>query len=221
MKLYIDSSDAQKIAELNGILEIAGVTTNPSILASAGREPKDVIRDIISILTPVQKLFVQSVQTDFQGIMAEARQIAALRPDNAYVKIPVTPDGFRAMRQCRKEGIKVLATAVFSAEQGLLAALNGAECIAPYVNRMCNYTDGIAEVIDLSAMLKSTSPDTEIIAASFKNVNQIHALAKAGIDSATVPCDLIFRMISHVGTDEAVEGFTTIWRKSFGRDTLF
>ena len=221
MNLYIDSSDTKKIAELNGMLEIAGVTTNPSILASSGKKAEDAIRGITALLKPEQKLFVQAVKTDYQGIMEEARRISSLRPDNSYVKIPVTSDGFKAMRQCHREGIKVLATAIFSAEQGMLAAMNGAECLAPYVNRMCNYTDGIAEVTDLLTMLRAASMNTEVIAASFKNLNQIHALMKAGIDAVTVPCDLIFKMMDHEGTDKAVEGFSDAWLKTFGRDSLF
>lgn len=221
MKLYIDSCDIRNIGILCGMLEISGVTTNPSIIASSGRKPEEVIRELCSILSPAQALFVQAVQTDFEGIMAEARQIAALRPANAFVKIPVTRDGLRAMRECRKEGIGVLATAIFSADQGMLAAMNGAGFLAPYVNRMCNYTDGIAEVCDLMAMLRKSSMDTEVLAASFKNVNQIHALMKAGIDAVTVPCDLIFKMIAHSGTDDAVDGFSKVWEKAYGRSTLF
>ena len=221
MKLYIDSCDIARIAELNGMLHIDGVTTNPSIISGSGREPEDVIADLLGILDDSQRFFVQTVRTDFDGIMAEARQIAGLRPSNAFVKIPVTKDGLRAIRECKREGIGVLATAIFSAEQGMLAALNGADCLAPYVNRMFNYTDGVAEVCDLLAMLRSSSMNTEVVAASFKNLNQIHALMKAGIDAVTVPCDLIFKMIEHPGTADAMTGFSKAWMDAYGRDCLF
>lgn len=221
MKLYIDSCDIRRIALLNETLHIDGVTTNPSIISSSKRDPEAVLADLISLLDDNQKLFVQTIRTDYVGIMEEARRIAALRPANAYVKIPVTMDGLKAIRQCKREGIGVLATAIFSADQGMLAALNGADCLAPYVNRMCNYTDGIAEVCDLMDMLRKSSMQTEVVAASFKSVNQIHALMKAGIDAVTVPCDLVFKMIGHPGTADAVDGFSNAWMDNYGRASLF
>lgn len=220
MKLYIDSCDILGIKQLNSMLEISGVTTNPSILAGASREPAETIEELSSVLDAGQKLFVQVIRTDFEGIMEEARIISSFHGGNTAVKIPATSEGYKAMRKCREEGIEVLATAIFSAEQGLLSAMNGAQYLAPYVNRMCNYTDGIAEVQCLMDMLDSSSLNSEIIAASFKNVNQLHALMASGIDAVTVPCELIFKMMGHVGTDEAVKGFSSVWHEAFGRDTL-
>ena len=98
MELIIDSADIQKIKKLNELCTVSGVTTNPSILTKSGREAMDVIHDLLAILSDDQKLFIQVVKTDYEGIMEEAERIAALRPKNMYVKIPVTHDGLKAIK---------------------------------------------------------------------------------------------------------------------------
>lgn len=221
MELILDSCDVTAIRDLCGMLNVAGVTTNPSIIASSGRPVEAVVADLVDLLRPDQKLFIQTLGSDCGSMVKEARRIAALRSGNTYVKIPVTHEGMKAIKACSQEGIGVLATAVFTPEQGLLAAMNGADYIAPYVNRMCNWCDGVAAVGELLAMLRSASLESKVVAASFKNVDQVHKLLLLGIDAVTVPCDIAYRMMAHPGTDEAVEGFDSQWKKAYGRDTLF
>ena len=221
MEFMLDTASTDAVKELSSLLSIAGVTTNPSILASSGRKPENVIQDIIDLLSPEQKLFVQVVQTGFEGIMEEARTIFRLRPENIYVKIPVTRNGLRAIRQCRKEGIKTLATAVYSAAEGFLAAQNGADYLAPYTNRMCSYGDGVQEVIRLMHMLRSNRLDSRVIAASFKNAHQISTLIEAGIDAVTVSPEVVNAMIDHSATQIAVDEFSDTWKKTYGRQHLF
>lgn len=221
MEFMLDTADTAAIKELNSLLNIAGVTTNPSILAGSGRKPEEVIRETIDLLDPEQKLFVQAVQTDFEGIMEEARTISRLRPENIYVKIPVTRDGLKAIRQCRKEGIRTLATAIYSAAEGFLAAQNGADYLAPYTNRICNYGDGVQEVIRLMHMLRNNHLDSRVIAASFKNAQQVNALIEAGIDAVTVSPEVQNSMIDHPATQIAVDEFSDVWNKTYGRSCLF
>lgn len=221
MELIIDSADIGKIKALNELCTVTGVTTNPTILTQSGKEALDVIDELISLLSPDQKLFIQVVKTDYEGIMEEARKISKLRPKNMYVKIPVTHDGLKAIKTCKEEGIHTLATAIYTAEQGFIAACNGADYLAPYVNRMCNYGDGVETTKDLIEMLRVHQIPTKVVAASFKNTYQVHELIKAGIQAVTVPCDVLFNMIDHPATTIAVGEFTMNWQKAYNRKEFF
>ena len=134
MELILDSSDVEKIKELNDLLSITGVTTNPTIITKSGKKVETLIKELCDILSEDQLLFVQVVRTDYEGIMEEAKKISSLREKNILVKIPVTHDGLKAIKECKKIGIRTLATAIYTADQAFLAAMNGAEYLAPYVN---------------------------------------------------------------------------------------
>lgn len=221
MELIIDTADVQAIKEINELLTVTGVTTNPTIITKSNKEPEVVIKEIADVLDEDQLFFIQAVATDFDGIMKEAKEISQIRPKNMYVKIPVTRDGLKAIKECKKLGIHTLATAIYSADEAFLAAMNGAEYLAPYVNRMCNYGDGVQEVKDLIEMLKVNNLPSKIVAASFKNAYQAHELIKAGIQAETLPPDVIMNMVDHPGTKIAVGEFTMNWQKAYHRTTLF
>lgn len=220
MELIIDSSNIEQIKELNDLLTITGVTTNPTILTKSGREAMDVVKDLCEVLSEDQLLFIQTVQTSFDGIMEEAKKISSIRNKNMYVKIPVTHEGLRAIKECKKLGIHTLATAIYTADQAFLAAMNGAEYLAPYTNRMCNYGDGVQDVKDLIEMLRVNHMPAKVIAASFKNTYQVHELIKAGIQAVTVPCDVLYQMIDHPGTKIAVGEFSVNWQRAYNRNTF-
>lgn len=220
MELIIDSSNIEQIKELNDLLTITGVTTNPTILTKSGREAMDVVKDLCEVLSKDQLLFIQTVQTSFEGIMEEAKKISSIRNKNMYVKIPVTHEGLRAIKECKKLGIHTLATAIYTADQAFLAAMNGAEYLAPYTNRMCNYGDGVQDVKDLIEMLRVNHMPAKVIAASFKNTYQVHELIKAGIQAVTVPCDVLYQMIDHPGTKIAVGEFSVNWQRAYNRNTF-
>lgn len=220
MELIIDSSNIEQIKELNDLLTITGVTTNPTILTKSGREAMDVVKDLCEVLSEDQLLFIQTVQTSFEGIMEEAKMISSIRNKNMYVKIPVTHEGLRAIKECKKLGIHTLATAIYTADQAFLAAMNGAEYLAPYTNRMCNYGGGVQDVKDLIEMLRVNHMPAKVIAASFKNTYQVHELIKAGIQAVTVPCDVLYQMIDHPGTKIAVGEFSVNWQRAYNRNTF-
>lgn len=221
MEFILDTADLEAVKQLDELLTIDGVTTNPSIITKSGKTPEQVIKDFVEYLRPEQKFFVQVVSTDYEQMLEEARYICSLRPKNTYVKIPVTHNGYKAIKQLKSEGLGVLATAIYSADEAFLAAMNGADYLAPYVNRMCNYGDGIGQVLDLLQMLETQGfENTKVLAASFKNVEQVHALIAAGIQSVTVPPKVVFNMINHPGTQIAVNEFSTAWRNAYSRDTL-
>ena len=220
MEFILDTADLEAVKQLDELLTIDGVTTNPSIITKSGKTPEQVIKEFVEYLRPEQKFFVQVVSTDYEQMLEEARYICGLHPKNTYVKIPVTHNGYKAIKQLKSEGLGVLATAIYSADEAFLAAMNGADYQAPYVNRMCNYGDGIGQVLDLLQMLETQGLSSKILAASFKNVEQVHALIAAGIQSVTVPPEIVFSMINHPGTQIAVDEFSAAWRGAYGRDTL-
>ena len=220
MELILDTADLEAIRELNDLYAVDGVTTNPTIITKSGKSFEEIRDGLMEILSPEQKLFIQVVATDFAGIMAEARYICSLRPENTYVKIPVTRDGMRAIKACKAEGMGVLATAIYSASQGFMAAKNGADYLAPYVNRMCNLGDGVGEVVRLQAMLEQAKLPTKILAASFKNVEQVNELLENGIEAVTIPVDVAFNMLDIPSTPMAVDDFSRNWQAAYGRTTL-
>ncbi len=220
MELILDTANLDAIRELDSLLNVTGVTTNPSIIAKSGMSPEEVIDGLVGCLRPDQKIFIQTVRTDFEGMMEEARYICGLRPENMYVKIPVTHNGLRAIKAAKEEGLGVLATAIYSADEAFLAAMNGADYLAPYVNRMSNYGDGVAMVTELIQMLAVQGLPAKVIAASFKNSWQVHELIRAGIQAVTAPPEVVYSMIGHPGTEIAVSEFTRDWDAAFGRKTL-
>ena len=221
MRLILDTADIHAIKEFDEILNVAGVTTNPTIITKSGKEAKDVLMEIANYLDDDQMLFAQVLATTKEEMMEEARQLMKIKKKNMHVKIPVTKEGLKAIKQCRKEGIPTLATAIYSAEQGLMAAMNGANYLAPYVNRMENYGDGVGQVLALQQMLNVYNLDTKIVAASFKNVKQVHQLLKGGVYSLTLPVDATRNLLEHPATTVAVGEFTANWMKAYKRKTLF
>lgn len=219
MEFILDTADLEAVKQLDELLTIDGVTTNPAIITRSGRQPEQVIKEFVEYLRPEQKFFVQVVSTDYEQMLEEARYIRGLRPKNTYAKIPVTHNGYKAIKQLKSEGLGVLATAIYSANEAFLAAMNGADYLAPYVSRM--YGDGVGQVRDLLQMLETQEfKNTKVIAASFRSAEQVHALIAAGIQSVTVPPEIVYTMMNHRGTKIAVNEFSVAWREAYGRDTL-
>ena len=220
MEFILDTADVNEIKKLNELLTLKGVTTNPTIITKSKKNFQETVEDIIEVLDEEQLLFVQAIATTCDEIVEEAKYICSLREKNTYVKIPVTHEGLKAIKDCKKIGLGVLATAIYTADQAFMAALNGADYLAPYVNRMENYGDGIQEVKDLIEMLRVNNLSSKVVAASFKNKKQVHDLIVAGIQAVTVPVDVAYSMINHPGTEIAVEEFTENWNNAYGRKTL-
>lgn len=220
MELILDTADVKEIKKLNELLTIKGVTTNPSIITKSGKDFETVVKDIIDVLDENQKFFIQAVATTCDDIVEEAKYICSLREKNMYVKIPVSHEGLKAIKKCKALGLGVLATAIYTSDQAFLAALNGADYLAPYVNRMDNYGDGVKDVQDLIEMLKVNNMNTKVVAASFKNKKQVHELIVSGIQAVTIPVDVAYAMINHPGTEIAINEFNENWEKAYNRKTL-
>ena len=221
MEFFIDSADIEAIRELCDFLPIDGVTTNPTIITKSGKAPEQVFAELAEVLSEDQKIIAQVVSRDYEGILAEAERINRIRGGkNIVVKIPVTREGLRAIPAVRAKGICVLATGIYSPDQAFWAAKAGADYLAPYVNRMCNYGDGVGQVMELVDTLAQYGMDAKVCAASFKNVDQVRQLLAAGVPAITVAPDVIRAMVGHPGTAIAMDEFCGNWERAYGRTTL-
>lgn len=221
MELYLDTADIKQVARFNHCLPLAGVTTNPTILAKAQLGVNELLPTLAQVIGTEAIFHVQVVSETVEAMLAEAREINAL-PYNMVVKVPATEIGLAAIRRIKAEGIAVLATAVYSAQQGFLAALAGADYLAPYVNRIdAMGQDGVAVVADLQLLLDQYQLQTKILAASFKNTQQAMAVMKLGIGAITLPVDVLAQMLSHPAVGPAVEQFGRDWKGVFADKLAF
>ncbi|QIK16034.1 fructose-6-phosphate aldolase [Leclercia sp. 29361] len=216
MELYLDTASVADVERLARIFPIAGVTTNPSIIAASGESVWDVLPRLQKIVGPEGTLFAQTMSRDADGMVAEARRLSASFPD-IVVKIPVTAEGLVAIKALKKEGITTLGTAVYSAAQGLLAALAGAKYIAPYVNRVdAQGGDGIRTVQELQSLLELHAPESMVLAASFKTPRQELDCLLAGCEAITLPIDVAQQMLNTPAVESAIDKFEQDWKNAFG-----
>ncbi|MEC5320722.1 fructose-6-phosphate aldolase [Brenneria populi subsp. brevivirga] len=220
MELYLDTADLTAVKRLARIFPLAGVTTNPSIIASGGKPVADVLLALREILGGEGRLFAQVMAQTAPGMVADAKKLHAVT-SNVVVKVPVTAEGLAAIKILKTEGIPTLGTAVYGAGQGLLSALAGAEYVAPYVNRMdVQGGDGIQSVTDLQKLLTLHAPHAKVLAASFKTSRQVLACLLAGCASVTLPVDVAEQFISAPAVKAAVEKFEQDWKRAFNSTSL-
>ena len=216
MIFFIDTANVDDIRKANDMGIISGVTTNPSLIAKEGRDFKQVIQEITSIVDGPISGEVKATTVDAEGMIAEAREIASIHP-NMVVKIPMTAEGLKAVKVLHKEGIKTNVTLIFTANQALLAARAGATYVSPFLGRLDDIsTAGIDLIQDIVQIFDNYGLETEIIAASIRNPIHVIDCAKAGADIATVPYKVLLQMIHHPLTDEGIRKFQDDYRKVFG-----
>ncbi|MGA8941559.1 MAG: transaldolase family protein [Thermoactinomyces sp.] len=219
MRLYIDSANIHKIAYLNEYFPIAGVTTNPSILVREKQPYLDLLKEILNVTGNKKELFVQVIGDQAEEMIDEARFILNHLHGNVIIKVPVTNEGIKAIKILSADNIKTLATAIYTPFQGLVAALAGANYVAPYVNRIDNLPgDGVKVVSETASLFSKHNLTTEIIAASFKNVQQILDACLAGTQNITASPDLIEKLIAHPSTSTDIANFRADWQKAYGMD---
>jgi fructose-6-phosphate aldolase 2 len=221
MKILLDTVDIDFIKKTNDLYVIDGVTTNPSILAKRNISCLDVLQEIRSILGEEKTLHTQVINTDAKGIIEEAEFLHNAFKENLYIKIPVTPEGYKAMKCLTERNIKVTATTVFTPQQALMAAKAGASYVAPYVNRIDNISgNGVNVVADIVTIFKMYNLPTQVLAASFKNTEQVQKICLAGAHAVTVNEDVFNNLFSHPLTDWSVNKFKDDWRKAYGHKIL-
>ena len=216
MKFFIDTANVEDIRSANDLGVICGVTTNPSLIAKEGRDFTEVIKEITAIVNGPISGEVKATTTDWQDMIAEAREIAKIHP-NMVVKIPMTEDGLKAVNVLKKEGVKTNVTLIFSPTQALLAARAGATYVSPFLGRLDDIaSNGLLLIEEIVEIFANNDIDTQIIAASVRNPIHVVECAKLGCDIATVPYSVIKQMIKHPLTDIGIEKFKQDYYKVFG-----
>lgn len=205
MLFFLDTANLDEIraAASWGILD--GVTTNPTLVVKEGREHRAQIEEICSIVSgPVS---VETTTADADGMIREGEVFATWAP-NVVVKVPVTPDGVRALRALRAKGIAVNVTLVFSLPQALIAAKAGATYVSPFVGRLDDAaSDGMQVVRDICAAFSTYGYETKVLAASLRHPMHIVEAARAGADVATMPFKVMEQLFKHPLTDVGLERF--------------
>ncbi|WP_313610389.1 fructose-6-phosphate aldolase [Atlantibacter hermannii] len=220
MELYLDTADVAAVARLARIFPLAGVTTNPSIVASGKKPLSVVLPELQEALGGKGRLFAQVMATRAEKMVDEALALREIIPD-LVVKVPVTPEGLAAIKMLKTKGVPTLGTAVYGAAQGLLSALAGADYVAPYVNRVdAQGGDGIKTVTELQQLLTLHAPGSKVLAASFKTPRQALDCLLAGCEAITLPLDVAEQFISAPAVTAAVAKFEQDWQNAFGSLSL-
>jgi len=213
MKFFVDTANTDDIRELaeTGLLD--GVTTNPSLVAKTGRDFKEVVREICAMVDgPVS---AEVAATDTGGMIEEGRALAKLA-GNVTIKVPLTWDGLKACRALTKDGTMVNVTLCFSANQALLAAKAGATFVSPFIGRLDDIgLDGMELIGEIRTIYDNYDAlETEILAASIRNVEHVKRSAMMGADVATVPPQVLKSLVKHPLTDKGLETFLADWKKT-------
>ena len=214
-KILIDSADIKKAREIERYYTIAGITTNPTILSKIEGTLENKLKELKEFTYGKYEVHVQTTESEVEKIVEEAKKLRDYFGESFYIKIPVTKSGLEAMKLCSKEDIRVTATAILTPMQALAAAKNGANYVAPYVNRMENVGQDAKEaILEISNLL--IDYPTEILAASFKNVKQVQDILRCGAEAVTIAPEIIEASIWHPYTDKSVFDFEKDWGKRFG-----
>ncbi|OHW61913.1 transaldolase [Andreesenia angusta] len=212
MKLFIDTANIEEIRAINEWGVICGVTTNPSLIAKEGNvDFKTVIEEIASIVDgPIS---AEVISLEAEKMVEEAIELANIHP-NIVIKVPMVPEGLKAVKQLSSKGINTNVTLVFSANQALLAARAGATYVSPFVGRMDDIGNtGMDIIADIAEIFDIHAIDTEIISASIRHPMHVTESAKAGAHIATVPYKVFEVMTKHPMTDKGIDAFLSDWEK--------
>lgn len=209
MKYFADTGNLKEIEHLYSYFPMSGVTTNPSIIAQSGMPLTKAIDGILKIIGD-DAIHIQVRSEKAEDMIIEAKKYKEYFNigENYYTKIPVTEQGIKAMKLAKDAGFKVTATAIFTQQQAIVAACAGADYVAPYVSRLDNISShGIEVVSSIVKCLQATGMSTEVLAASFKTVDQVYRVTECGAQSATVSYEILEALRKHPMTDISMEQF--------------
>ena len=213
MKIFLDTSDINVIKKHQGTGLIDGITTNPTLMMQAGRNPLTVISDISSLFGSDASISAEVVADNAEEMITQAKQYYLIN-DNVTIKVPCTYEGLKACRVLSRKNINVNVTLIFSLNQSILAAKSGATYISPFIGR-CedNNINGIELISSIKKVFKSNNISTNILAASIRNIDQINESFKAGADIVTLPPKVFEEMYKHSLTGQGLEQFDKDWKK--------
>jgi len=205
VKFFIDTGDVGEIREALSMGMVDGVTTNPSLIAKSGRKYKDVVVEICELVNgPIS---AEVLETSYDAMMAEAHEWHKVHK-NVVVKLPLTPDGLKAVRTCAQEGIRTNVTLCFSPNQALLAAKAGASYISPFIGRLDDISETGMELIDkIVTIYDNYDFPTEVLVASVRNPTHVVDAALLGAHICTIPFSVMLQLVKHPLTDVGLKKF--------------
>lgn len=205
MQLFLDTADVNEIREISELGLLDGVTTNPSLVAKSGRKFKEVIKEICSIVSgPVS---AEVISTDLQGILKEGKELHEIA-DNVVVKVPLIPEGLKAVVEFTKMGIDTNVTLCFSAAQALMAAKAGASYISPFLGRIDDMGgEGVELISEIREIYDNYGFNTKVLSASIRSPLHIKDVALRGSDCATLPYSTFQQLFKHPLTDIGLDKF--------------
>ncbi|AGA70847.1 transaldolase [Desulfitobacterium dichloroeliminans LMG P-21439] len=211
MEFLLDSANPEEIKQAWNMGVIAGITTNPSLVAKEGRGFHQLLEELIEIVDgPIS---AEVIALDTTGMLTEARELAAMHP-HIVVKIPMTEDGLKAVKILSAEGIKTNVTLIFSAVQALLAARAGATYVSPFLGRLDDIGEnGLLLLDDICEIFGVHGLETKVIAASIRNPVHVTEAARLGADYATVPFKVLRQLFKHPLTEAGIDKFLADWQK--------
>lgn len=212
MKIFMDTANVEEISRFVDWGVVYGVTTNPSLIAKTGRTQAEVILEIAKLVEgPVS---AEVISTECQGMVEEARKLVQIA-ENIVIKIPCIPEGLKAVKILSAEGIKTNVTLVFSMSQALMAARAGATYVSPFIGRLDDIgEDGVLLVKNIVEAFKLYGIETEVIAASIRNLAHVDAVMLTGCQIATIPTKVLEQMIKHDLTDKGLAAFLADYQNS-------
>jgi transaldolase len=216
MKIFVDTADLDEIRELASWGIIDGVTTNPTLVKKSGRSFNEIIEEIFKIVDGPISLEV--VSEDADGMVKEAKglvsKVSQKYRKNVAIKIPMTPNGLKAVKKLKEEGIKTNVTLIFSANQALLAAKAGATFVSPFIGRLDDIgQEGMQIIEEIMEIYVNYDIETEVIVASIRHPIHVIDAARIGADIATIPPGVIKKMAKHSLTDVGIKKFLKDWEK--------
>ena len=212
MKIFMDTANVDEIKQYVDWGVVYGVTTNPSLIAKSGRTQAEVIPEIAALVSgPVS---AEVISTECAGMIEKARKLAKIA-ENVVIKIPCIPEGLKAVKILSAEGIKTNVTLVFSMSQALLAARAGATFVSPFIGRLDDIgQDGVQLVDNIVKSFKLYGIETEVIAASIRNIEHVEKVMLTGCQIATIPTKVLAQMINHQLTDKGLAQFMADYQNS-------
>jgi len=212
MKFFLDSANIDEIKHAWDLGVLAGVTTNPSLVAKEGVDFKTRLQEICQVVTG--SVSAEVISTDAEGMIAEGEELAKIAPQ-ITVKVPMTFEGLKAVSAFSQKGIKTNVTLIFSANQALLAARAGASYVSPSLGRLDDIGhDGMALVTDIAEIFHVHGIETQIIAASVRHPQHVREAALRGAHIATIPYAVLTQLIQHPLTDLGLAKFLSDWEKT-------
>jgi transaldolase len=211
MKIFLDTANLDAIRKYNDMGLVDGITTNPTLLSKEKGNPSEIMREIMRIVDGPVSLEV--VGTTFEGMIDEAHRLKKYGK-NVVVKIPMIPDGMKAVRKLREEGIETNVTLVFSANQAIIAAKAGASYVSPFIGRLDDAgQEGMKLIADIVQIFKNYQFDANVLVASVRHPMHVVEAGKIGAHVVTLPSDILGKMMSHPLTDKGLATFLADWEK--------